>query len=174
MYYEENSHMSVYTIETINLEKTEAYRSLLATAAEQEKYLGLTEAPPLDALKSAVSESMKSGHPMYMASLESQAIGWCCIYQNMHLNFQHLGQLFIGVLKPWQGFGVGKSLLSIALDKAWLNGLHRIELEVCVSNTPAVRLYSKFGFQTEGIKRNAYYVDNHYEDLLVMSILHDP
>lgn len=165
--------MSSYSIEAIDMDQTETYHLLLTEAAKQEKYLGMTEAPPLDAVRNTVKDAVDNGSPLYLAFLENQAIGWCCIYQNTHMNFQHLGQLFIGVLKSWQGLGVGKALLDTTLNKGWMNGLRRVELEVCVSNTPAIRLYSKFGFQTEGIKKDAYYVDKNYEDLLIMSILHE-
>jgi putative acetyltransferase len=171
MYCEDISNTTCYAIEAIRLDMCEPYHALLSEAAVSEKYLGMASPPPLDAIEGSVKESVDNGYPMYLATTHEKPIGWCCIYQNSHTNFQHLGQLFIGVLKPWQGLGVGKTLLSTAIQKGWENGLRRIELEVCVSNAPAIRLYSKFGFQTEGIKRDAYFIEGEYEDLLVMSLL---
>ena len=46
------------------------------------------------------------------------------------------------------------------------NGVETINLEVRVSNVPAIRLYKKYGFKECGV-RPGYYLDNG-EDALIM------
>ena len=50
-------------------------------------------------------------------------------------------------------------------------GLERIELEVHMDNAAAIRCYEKAGFVLEGIKRHAYYNDGAFSNLGMMSLL---
>ena len=49
--------------------------------------------------------------------------------------------------------------------------LHRIELEVYVSNERAIHVYEKVGFRLEGRRRDAVYTRGAYQDVLVMGLL---
>src|SRR4051812_33719543 len=57
-----------------------------------------------------------------------------------------------------------------AIDRAWNSALERIELEVVASNEPAVGLYRKMGFVTEGVKRHGRKLDGVYDDIIVMAL----
>jgi len=86
---------------------------------------------------------------------------------------QHAYGLGMSVRDDWQGRGVGAALMATAIDMAdhWLNVL-RLELTVFVDNTSAVRLYQRFGFETEG-RHRAYALRNGvYVDVLSMARLH--
>ncbi len=61
---------------------------------------------------------------------------------------------------------VGERLLVALLEEAMRRGARWVTLEVRKSNTPAQRLYRKYGFKDIGI-RKGYYSDNH-EDAIVM------
>jgi len=85
---------------------------------------------------------------------------------------RHAGQIGMAVRDDWQGKGVGTALMEAAIDLAdnWLN-LTRLELEVFVDNTPAVRLYEKYGFRIEGTLVNYAFRDGHYVDTYIMARL---
>jgi ribosomal-protein-alanine N-acetyltransferase len=69
--------------------------------------------------------------------------------------------------RAWRRRGVGERLLLALLDLAAARGAHEATLEVRPSNTPARRLYAKYGFKVVGI-RPRYYSDNN-EDALIMT-----
>lgn len=62
--------------------------------------------------------------------------------------------------------GYGEALLKKVLDDCYKEMIKYITLEVRVSNTPAINLYTKYGFSSFG-KRKKYYQDNN-EDALIM------
>ncbi len=85
---------------------------------------------------------------------------------------RHVGTLGMAVRDDWQGRGVGTALVRAALELAdnWL-GLTRLELEVFTDNEPALKLYRKFGFETEGTLRAFAFRAGVYVDAYVMARL---
>ncbi|KAJ6784901.1 hypothetical protein PWT90_02374 [Aphanocladium album] len=53
----------------------------------------------------------------------------------------------MGVVPGWAGKGVGSQLITAMVEAARADGTHTIWLEVITMNTPAIKLYSKFGFE---------------------------
>lgn len=60
----------------------------------------------------------------------------------------------------------GEALLKRIIDDCYKEKIKYITLEVRVSNTPAINLYSKYGFTSFGT-RKGYYQDNN-EDAMIM------
>ena len=83
----------------------------------------------------------------------------------------HSIYIAMGVLQAWVGRGIGRSLLEALEGWAQSNGLHRLELMVNYNNERAIRLYEKFGFEREGVKRHALRVDGRYIDAFYMAKL---
>jgi ribosomal protein S18 acetylase RimI-like enzyme len=59
------------------------------------------------------------------------------------------------------------------LAAARLRGAQRIDLEVRDDNLPAVALYRAVGFAIEGVKVNAYRLDDKFFNLLSMALWFD-
>ncbi|MEX2415245.1 MAG: ribosomal protein S18-alanine N-acetyltransferase [Paenibacillaceae bacterium] len=72
----------------------------------------------------------------------------------------------IAVLERYRGRKLGERLLRELVVLAMSCGMLRMTLEVRTSNYTAQRLYEKFGFRAEGLRR-AYYSDNG-EDAIIM------
>ena len=70
----------------------------------------------------------------------------------------------LGAIK--QRKGIGEALVSVLLEHTTEIGLLSHTLEVRASNDPAIALYSKFGFEAAGVRKN-YYEDNG-EDAIIM------
>ena len=64
--------------------------------------------------------------------------------------------------------GIGAALLANALIIAAHRGALTSLLEVRVSNLPALKLYERFGYLVEGVRKN-YYQDNQ-EDALLLTL----
>jgi diamine N-acetyltransferase len=68
--------------------------------------------------------------------------------------------------------GRGKRFLTEIADRAFGEyGAHRLFLDVFVNNDRALHVYETFGFQKEGIMRDAIYRDETYHSLFLMSLL---
>jgi ribosomal protein S18 acetylase RimI-like enzyme len=73
------------------------------------------------------------------------------------------------VMKDYANKGVGRRLLDEALSEARkLNGIELMNLTVTADNLPAVRLYSKLGFQSFGREIRAVKASHMYLDKLHM------
>ena len=72
----------------------------------------------------------------------------------------------IAVLPEYRRRGVASELLGILTEVCSRTGTGEIYLEVRVSNTPAIELYRRFGFETDG-RREKYYQDG--EDAYTMA-----
>ena len=72
----------------------------------------------------------------------------------------------IAVAPEYRRRGVARALLERVFEITAIDPRRGYTLEVRVSNTDAIRLYERLGFESRGIRR-AYYTDNR-EDALVM------
>lgn len=69
---------------------------------------------------------------------------------------------------PLSGADLLDGLCNIAFNLAQL---HTLKLEVMASNTRAIKLYRKTGFQQEGISRESLKRDNQFLDMIQMGII---
>lgn len=72
----------------------------------------------------------------------------------------------IAVHPDYRGIGIGNEIVKALIKICIAENINALTLEVRKSNLAAIKLYSKFGFVAEGI-RKAYYADNH-EDAIIM------
>ena len=72
----------------------------------------------------------------------------------------------IAVKKSHMRKHIGEALIVKILEDCYEAGIKYLTLEVRVSNTPAIGLYTKYGFNSLGT-RKGYYQDNN-EDALIM------
>jgi putative acetyltransferase len=135
-------------------------RNLLATPYESvERWRKLRETAP------AVH--------MLVACAGSGVVGQAGIHPKPLPRVAHGAKLGIMVHPDWHGQGVGTALLAALTDLAdnWLN-LRRLELEVYPDNAPALALYEKFGFRSEGLLVRDAVRDGRLVDSLAMARLH--
>lgn len=98
------------------------------------------------------------------SSAEKQIVGY--IICRNSFNVCHILNLCVAVSE--QGKGYGKLLLQAVLDSLVKSGLDEVLLEVRPSNVAALKLYEKFGFKKERVKRG-YYKDEHgSEDAILL------
>ncbi|MDE0939516.1 MAG: GNAT family protein, partial [Pirellulales bacterium] len=98
-------------------------------------------------------------------------IGFCSLtdidYQSSNAQFG----IMIGDTK-FHGQGVGPEALAHTVEYAFKSlNLHRIYVVVRGTNDRAAKLFNQAGFKREGVMREHYYVNGHYEDVIIMSLL---
>jgi len=98
----------------------------------------------------------------FVAHIDDVVIG----YGGMWVMIDEAHITNIAVHPSYRKMGVGYSILSALTDEALKNGAELMTLEVRVSNSEAINLYSRIGFEAQGIRRR-YYSDND-EDALIM------
>lgn len=110
-------------------------------------------------------DSLDSGYASMVAELDGTLIGYAVLMPSV--DEAHL--LTIGIATEHQRKGLGEEVLGKMMAMAHDSGINRIILEVRPSNTPALALYRKCGFQQIGLRRGYYPADNNTrEDAIVM------
>jgi L-amino acid N-acyltransferase YncA len=134
-------------------------------------YFSVDEPMDLASFESWITNDLGPQGVRLVAVIDDLVLGWCTIQQGPQACMQHAGTLFMGIVPQVRANGLGAALLATALDEAWANGLHRIQLDVYADNARAIALYRKFGFFDEGIRRHAHMRKGRYRDVLCMALL---
>lgn len=83
----------------------------------------------------------------------------------------HVGNLGIIVRKKYRDEGVGRRLIDIAIrESKKFNGKEKIILSCFSSNHRALHLYKSMGFQTVGIRKQQFLIDDKYYDEVLMEL----
>ncbi len=121
-------------------------------------------------------QELPEGKHFLVASVDDEIVGALVLWQEIRSpRRRHAGNLGMAVHDRWQGQGVGNALMAAAIEMAdnWLN-LLRLELSVFVDNEPAIRLYRKWGFRTEGTWEKYAFREGRYVDAYCMARIRDP
>jgi RimJ/RimL family protein N-acetyltransferase len=69
--------------------------------------------------------------------------------------------------------GLSRQVVEAALQHAFENGVHRVNLQVYLPNEPAITLYKAIGFVEFGIESEAICLDGQYHDGVHMTLVKD-
>ena len=108
------------------------------------------------------------------AEIDGAVVGSASLHGVAHLaRRRHAAGMGISVAHAAQGQGIGNALMQALLEYAdrWA-GLLRVELTVYTSNTRAIALYKKHGFQVEGEHKAFALKNGQFVDALYMARLH--
>ncbi len=111
------------------------------------------------------------GKLVIVAEKEGQIIGMLDFHDGGRKRIAHLGELGMSVNYAWRNRGVGRALLSTLL--LWTQQhplIEKVCLEVFVTNTGAIALYTSLGFEEEGrLRREIKLGPGEYVDTLRMA-----
>ena len=142
---------------------------VLASVINERAYLLTIEVPSRQDVSDFVHAVIENNHAQYIAEVDGKIVGWADIIPHIKGAIRHTGVLGMGVAADYRGRGIGADLLKKVIEHSWEIGLSRLELEVISSNHAAISLYERHGFQHEGIKQNAWFVDGFFKDMLIMA-----
>ena len=141
-----------------------AFRAM--TPADLEAVVDLTHrADPFGWTLRNFSDAHASGNTLTVLTVDGVTSGIAAV---MHV-LDESELLEIAVQPAMQGRGYGKALLAQAIALARRNGAVRMFLEVRESNARARKMYTSFGFEETGRRRNYYPTENGREDAILMT-----
>ena len=112
----------------------------------------------------------KENHLFLVAEAKGQIAGFSRCIGNDLRRSAHRAEFGVCVLQEFWGHGIGRHLLEESIKWADEIGLEKITLTVLKTNTKAIHLYEKNGFEVEGIlKKDKRLSDGTYYDTLIMS-----
>lgn len=157
------------SVVSIRRTEPEDFRALQQVFAQPKVIRGTLQLPfpSADAWKKRLGAAPEGLYSL-VACIEEEIVGSLGLFVgDKSPRRRHVGEIGMAVHDRWQGRGVGRALMSAAIDLAdnWLN-LARLELTVYADNSPAIRLYERCGFTREGTLqcfafREGSFVDAH-------------
>jgi len=96
------------------------------------------------------------------ALLDGEIVGYCGLLKS----FDEADIVNVAVAKEYQGRGIAYAMLTELMRLGNEIGVRDFTLEVRVSNAPAIHVYEKLGFVSEGIRKNFY--EKPREDAMIM------
>ncbi len=156
-------------------EDAERVVAFVKAVAAEAPYLLTTEAEVVttsERQKQWLQQIMNDpGKLAIVAEQEGDIIGFLDFHNGNKQRTKHQGSFGMSVKKDFRDQGIGTALLAALLDWAKENPLiEKVCLEVVADNTNAIRLYQKFGFVEEGVKKKAAKIDDGtYWDLILMA-----
>ena len=106
---------------------------------------------------------------VFVAEADGRVVGRLSVARDQHPASRHVADLGLMVAADQRGRGIGRTLLVAAVDWAREAGVTKLELHVFPWNEPAIRLYERFGFEREGVRRGHYRRDGEELDAILMA-----
>lgn len=108
-------------------------------------------------------DAIHNENAFYMVAERDGKIIGCCGYWR---SFEDADICNVAVEQNCRKQGVAERMLTVLMRHGTAAGIENFTLEVRAGNIPAIRLYEKLGFTTEGVRRGFY--ENPKEDALIM------
>lgn len=117
-------------------------------------------------------QKLQPGMQRLVACVDEQVVGDLYLEVNGRARRRHTATFGLCVDYHYRGRGVASALMQemVSLCDSWLS-VERIELTVFADNDTAVRLYQRFGFETEGVARRYAIRNGKQVDALYMARL---
>lgn len=120
--------------------------------------------------RQVIKEDTEARNNIFLvAEVNGRIVGFArCAGSKLKRN-AHKVEFGVCVLKEYWGYRIGENLLKEAIHWADSNQIKKITLNVLETNEKAIKLYSKYGFQVEGVlKKDKILSDGKYYDMVLM------
>ncbi len=149
----------------------DGFRACMDQVARERRWLSFLEAPSREDSRRYTEMMLENGFPFLLAVDAGTIVGWCDIAGAGRPAMAHVGILGIGLLPAYRDQGLGRRLMTAAIEAGRDFGFERIELRVHARNERGRALYEKLGFRMEGTARRAFKVDGGYDDVHLMGLI---
>ena len=109
----------------------------------------------------------------FVATKDGTVIGWTHLDLPQVEKLQRTAQLTVGVREEFRSHGVGSQLLERALDWAEANGYQKVYNSVPMTNDGAIAFLENNGWDTEGVRKDHYTIDDESVDEVMMAYSFD-
>lgn len=123
----------------------------------------------LPGIESFIRDSVEGLDFFLVAEADNKLIGYISAQKGRLHRTAHSAYIVVGILTDYRGKGIGTEFFERLNVWAEENKIVRLELTVICENEAAKHLYTKSGFEIEGIKRKSVYVDGKYLDEYYMA-----
>ena len=155
-------------IRPTRMEDAASLCAAIRSVAAEQWFLATVDGFSLSETRAYLQVAIEASFPHLVAVGDTGVVGSCDIRPHPGKGFTHVGRLGMFVLARYRGGGVGRRLLTAALQSAKTSGLEKVELEVFADNLAAIHLYETHGFFREGVRQRTRKWRDRYQDLLLM------
>ncbi len=108
---------------------------------------------------------------MLVAIIDDKIIGIGTIDGQRYKHVIHNCEVALTIKKSYWGQKIGSMLMQELLKTAKKMGKTNLTLSVKADNEAALKLYAKFGFESVGLYKNYFYINQEYFDLQILQLI---
>jgi len=159
----------------INADDAEAFSILRReVTGENPVQMGLTYEEELTRTLDDFRAQLSFTHPnvMFGSFVEGELVATAALgYTSKFQSSRHKMVMWGVFTSPrYRRLGLSRQVVETALQHAFSNGVHRVNLQVYVPNEPAIALYKAIGFVEYGIESDAIHINGQYYDGIHMTL----
>ena len=105
----------------------------------------------------------------FVATVEGDVVGWSHLDLPQLDKLKSTAQLTVGVKGEFRQHGIGSRLVNRALEWAKANGYRKVYNSVPTTNDEALDFLESRGWETEGVRKDHYTIDDGYVDEVMLA-----
>ncbi len=102
-----------------------------------------------------------------VAEVDERVVGHCHMAPRRG-KMRHIGELGIMILEEFRDIGIGTEMATTMEDMASDEGYESMILEVFSTNSRAIHVYERLGYERVGVYKRAVKRDSGYSDIVMM------
>ena len=150
--------MAEFSIRPLRADEIEVLLDLLDEVAAERRWIASEPPIPRDRWREGFVRRIEDEYSLLIGAVDGvdRVIGQL----DAAARKDRPAEIGMAVAAPWRGRGVGTALMQACVDWARERGIHKLALQVWPHNGAAIRLYTRFGFEREGVLRAHYRREN--------------